>query len=59
MKKFESEEEVAKITFDFFECFDEFIEVGKLSNAYNTNKAQNTVKNFLQDFQNDRDYLIR
>lgn len=58
LKKFESEEEVAKITFDFFECFDEFIEVGKLSKAYNTTKAQNTVKNFLQDFQKDRDYLI-
>lgn len=58
LKKFESEEEVAKITFDFFECFKEFVEVGKLSKAYNTTKAQNTVKNFLQDFQKDSDYLI-
>ncbi|WP_312297972.1 phage integrase SAM-like domain-containing protein [Chryseobacterium sp.] len=58
LKKFESEKEVAKITFDFFECFKEFVEVGKLSKAYNTTKAQNTVKNFLQDFQKDRDYLI-
>lgn len=58
LKKYDSEEEIKTSHFDFFKCFDEFIEVGKLSKAYNTTKAQNTVKNFLLDFQQDKDYPI-
>ncbi len=58
LKKYDSEEEIKIEQFNFFTCFEEFIEVGKLSKAYNTTKAQNTVKNFLLEYQNDRGYKI-
>ena len=55
IEKFESKEVVVS-SFDFFTCFDEFIEIGKLSKAYNTTKAQTTCKNFLKEFENDTNY---
>ncbi|MFP3598217.1 phage integrase SAM-like domain-containing protein [Chryseobacterium sp. SIMBA_029] len=58
LKKFDSGEEIKAISFDFFTCFEEFIEIGKLSKAYNTTKSQNTVKNFLKEFKNEKGYLI-
>ena len=58
LKKYDSEEEIKTTHFDFFDCFKEFIESGKLSKAYNTTKAQNTVKNFLEEFQNDKNFKI-
>lgn len=58
LKKYDSEEEIKTAHFDFFDCFKEFIESGKLSKAYNTTKAQNTVKNFLEEFQNDKNFKI-
>lgn len=57
IEKFDSKDVVVS-SFDFFTCFDEFIEIGKLSKAYNTTKAQTTVKNFLKEFENDTNYKV-
>lgn len=57
-EKFESEKEIKVELYDFFESFEEFIESGKLSKAYNTIRAQTTVKNFLQEFQKEKRFKI-
>ncbi|MBA5629220.1 site-specific integrase [Moheibacter lacus] len=58
LEKFEAKEEIAVEVFDFFKCFDEFIEVGKLSKSYNTTKAQTTVMNFLKLFRDEKNIKI-
>ena len=56
LQKLEGEKEIKVEIYDFFECFEEFIESGKSSKAYNTIKAQTTVKNFLQEFQKEKSF---
>jgi site-specific recombinase XerD len=53
LSKFDSEVEVKAITIEFFECFREFIDGGKLTKTYNTVKAQTSVMNFLKQFETD------
>ena len=55
---FENKEELIEIKFDFFECFDEYIERGKLTKTPNTIKGQTTVKNYLKIFCNDSGIVI-
>ncbi len=50
LEKFESKEAIVLLEFDFFKCFDEYIDKGKLVKAYNTIKGQTTVKNYLEIF---------
>ncbi len=56
LQKLEGKNEIKVEIYDFFECFEEFIESGKSSKAYNTIKAQTTVKNFLQEFQKQKSF---
>lgn len=58
LEKFESKNEIKVEIYDFFDCFEEFIDGGKLSKAYNTLKAQTTVKNFLKEFQEQKVFKI-
>lgn len=58
LKQFESEEERITSEIDFFKCFDEYLTLGALSKAYNTIKAQSTVKGYLELFQNETGYKI-
>lgn len=58
LKKFVDEAEVSVVDFDFFKSFEEFIESGKLTKAYNTTKAQTTVKNFLEEFGITKNFKI-
>ena len=58
LKKFDDNKQVKTSYFDFFVCFEEFIEIGKLSKAYNTIRNQITIKNFLYEFQIKKDYKI-
>ena len=59
IEKFDSVEEV-KTSFehDFFSCFDEYIEKGKLTKTPNTIKGQTTVKNYLEAFSKDTNSAI-
>lgn len=47
---FEKKEEIQTVFFDFFMCFDEYIEKGKLTKTPNTTKGQITVRNYLKTF---------
>lgn len=47
---FEKKEELSRNTFDFFKCFDEYINKGKLTKTPNTIKGQTTIKNYLELF---------
>lgn len=53
LAKFEGDNKIPVSLVGFFDAFDEFIESGKLSRAYNTNKAVVSVKNYLKQFQQD------
>ena len=53
LDKFDSVATVKTVDFDFFECFKEFIDEGKLTKAYNTTRNQNTIKGFLEKFEKD------
>ena len=50
LEKFESEKEIKGGIYDFFECFTEYIDKGKLIKTPNTIKGQTTVKNYLEFF---------
>lgn len=50
---YDKKEQLIENKFDFFECFGEYIEKGKLTKAPNTTKGQTTVKNFIENFCND------
>ena len=58
LEQFESKETRINSELDFFECFDEYLLSGSLSKAYNTIKAQKTIKGYLQSFQNDTGFNI-
>src|SRR5690606_38411001 len=45
---FEKTEEIIQNTFDFFKCFTEYIDKGKLTKTPNTIKGQTTIKNYLE-----------
>lgn len=47
---FKNKEELSQNTFDFFKCFDDYIEKGKLTKTPNTIKGQTTIKNYLEYF---------
>lgn len=47
---FEKKEEITQNAFDFFQCFTEYIDKGKLIKTPNTIKGQITVKNYLEFF---------
>lgn len=47
---FETKNELSENSIDFFKCFDDYIEKGKLTKTPNTIKGQTTVKNFLGYF---------
>lgn len=47
---FEKTEEITQNVFDFFQCFTEYIDKGKLIKTPNTIKGQTTVKNYLEFF---------
>lgn len=53
LDKFDSVAVVKTIDFDFLECFEEFIDEGKLTKAANTTRNQNTIKGFLKNFEKD------
>lgn len=50
---FAKKEEIQTVFFDFFMCFDEYIEKGKLTKTPNTTKGQITVRNYLKTFFHD------
>ena len=50
---FENKEEIIENKFDFFICFEEYIEKGKLTKTPNTIKGQTTVKNYLEAFSKE------
>ena len=59
LEKFDSKEEVVISTeYDFFKCFDEYIEKGKFVKTPNTIKGQITVKNYLKFFEQEKGFLI-
>lgn len=47
---FEKTEEITQNTFDFFQCFNDYIDKGKLTKTPNTIKGQTTIKNYLEFF---------
>ena len=47
---YDKKEQLLENKFDFFECFDDYIERGKLTKTANTTKGQVTVKNFIKKF---------
>ena len=55
---FEKKEEPSDNKFDFFSCFKEYIEKGKLTKTPNTIKGQMTVKNYLAYFCKENGYSI-
>lgn len=58
LEKFESEKEIKVEIYDFFECFTEYIDKGKLIKTPNTIKGQTTVKNYLEFFCKENGILI-
>lgn len=59
VEKFDSKEEIKSSAFyDFFKCFDEYIEKGKLTKTSNTIKGQTTVKNYLETFSSETAFDI-
>lgn len=59
LEQFDSNEKKIGSELDFFSCFDEYLELGKLSKAYNTIKAQTTVKLYLESFQAETGYRMK
>jgi len=55
---FEKTEEITQNAFDFFQCFTEYIDKGKLIKTPNTIKGQTTVKNYLEFFCKENGILI-
>jgi integrase len=55
---FDSNEKKMSFEIDFFDCFEEYLTLGKLSKAYNTIKAQTTAKGYLESFQNETGFKI-
>ncbi|WP_313103136.1 phage integrase SAM-like domain-containing protein [Empedobacter sp.] len=53
------DEDNTKISIDFFEAFQEFIDVSKLTKANGTIKKYTTVLNFLKDFKTFTKYPLR
>ncbi len=47
---FEKKEEIQGTEYSFFDCFEEYIEKGKLTKAPNTIKGQTTVLNYIKFF---------
>lgn len=47
-----------KSNFDFFKCFEKYLTLGKLSKAYNTIKAQTTIKYYLDKFEKETGFVI-
>lgn len=47
------------VTIDFFDAYDEFIKLSKLTKAENTIKKYNSEKNFLFDFQMSTKFKLR
>jgi len=58
LEHYESEGKRTISEIDFFECFEEYLTLGTLSKAYNTIKAQTTVKGYLESFQNKTGFKI-
>ena len=59
IEKFDSKEEIKpSVFYDFFKCFDEYIEKGKLTKTPNTIKGQTTIKNYLENFSNETAFDI-
>ena len=50
LDKYESKESIVLVDYDFFQCFDEYIDKGRPVKTYNTIKGQVTVKNYLEIF---------
>lgn len=55
---FEKTEEITQNAFDFFQCFTEYIDKGKLIKTPNTIKGQTTVKNYLEFFCKENGILL-
>ncbi len=55
---FENKEEIIENKFDFFICFEEYIEKGKLTKTPNTIKGQITVKNYLELFCKEKNISL-
>lgn len=55
---FEKRQQLVENKFDFFQCFDEYIEKGKLTKTPNTIKGQTTVKNYIKNFCDDSRFII-
>jgi|SRR5690554_71597 len=57
IQKFEGNK--VNIVIDFFEAFQEFIELSKLTKAIGTIKKYTTTYNYLIDFKNETKYVLR
>ena len=55
---FEKKEDPADNKFDFFSCFDEYIDKGNLTKTPNTIKGQNTIKNYLEFFCKENGFSL-
>lgn len=59
IEKFDSNEKIEiSDEFDFFKCFSEYIDKGKLTKTPNTIKGQTTVKNYLEFFCKENAILL-
>jgi integrase len=58
LEKYEGDKIENIIKYDFFECFEEYLQMGALTKSYNTIKAQTTVKNFLAKFEKETGFVI-
>jgi integrase len=58
LEQYESKETKINSELDFFDCFDEYLLSGSLSKAYNTIKAQKTIKGYLNSFQNETGFNL-
>lgn len=58
LNHFNSNVKTTTSNIDFFDCFEEYITLGKLSKTYNTTKNQKTIKNFLETFQNETGFKV-
>jgi Site-specific recombinase XerD len=59
IERFDSNDEViVSSEFDFFLCFKEYIDKGKLTKTPNTIKGQTTIKNYLKFFCEENEILL-
>jgi integrase len=58
LEQYESKDLKITSELDFFDCFNEYILIGSMSKAYNTIKAQKTIKGYIIDFQKEKGFHV-